>query len=127
MTIKTFERGSTQAHQDLVKAFMKAVCAEFSDITVLPYTVGMFRDFDSAERIIHAGVKGVPDILILGCGFYLWFDAKTGKAKFTPEQSAFKKRMSEINKGTEHVYKLTSIEQGLNIIKEARKFYERKS
>lgn len=120
-----FESGSTAKHQDLVKAFPVAACKEFSDIVVIPYTVGMFRDFELAERIVRAGIKGVPDLLVLGCGFYIFFDAKTGKAKFTKEQAAFKERIKVINKGTDHVYKLTNIEQGLNIIKEARKFYAR--
>lgn len=123
--MKTFERGSTQAHQNLVKSFPVAACKEFEDIVVIPYTVGMFRDFELAERIIHAGLKGVPDLLVLGCGYYLFFDGKTGKARFTKEQTAFKERLKIINKGTDHVYKLTSIEQGLNIIREARKFYAR--
>lgn len=125
--MKTFERGSTEDHQNLVKAFPKAACLEFSDIVVIPYTVGMFRDFDSAERIIHAGIKGVPDLLVLGCGFYLFFDAKTGKARFTKEQAAFKARIDSINKGTDHVYKLTSVEQGLNIIRKCKAFYEKNS
>jgi len=81
-----FAHGSTKEHQDLIKAFFKAVSFTFPDIIVLPYTVGMFRDFDSAERIIHAGYKGVPDTLILGFRWYLFFDAKTGKAKFSPAQ-----------------------------------------
>ncbi len=125
--MKTFERGSTQEHQNLVKRFPVEACKAFPDIVVIPYTVGMFRDFDSAERIIHAGLKGVPDLLVLGCGFYLFFDGKTGKAKFTKEQTAFKTRINEINKGTDHVYKLTNIEQGLEIIKKCKEFYERKS
>jgi len=87
--MKSFDHGSTKEHQDLGKAFCKAVSAEFPDLVMLPYTCGMFRDFDSAERIIHAGQKGVPDWLVLGCGWYLWFDAKTGFAKFTKEQMAF--------------------------------------
>jgi hypothetical protein len=123
--MNTFERGSTQKHQNLVKAFPVAACHAFDDIVVIPYTVGMFRDFELAERIIHAGLKGVPDLLVLGCGFYLFFDAKTGKAKFTKEQAAFKERIKQINKNMDHVYKLTNIEQGLDIIKEARKFYAR--
>ena len=123
--MKTFERGSTQEHQNLVKAFPVAACKMFDDIVVIPYTCGVFRDFDSAERIIHAGIKGVPDLLVLGNGFYLFFDGKTGKARFTKEQSAFKARIDSINKGTEHVYKLTSVDQGINIIKKCKEFYEK--
>lgn len=122
--MKTFERGSTQAHQDLAKAFDKAVAKEFPKLVIIPYTVGMFRDFDTADRIIRAGYPGIPDRIVFGKGWYLFFDAKTGKAKFSPEQKAFKNRIDELNEGTEHVYKLISVEQGLNVIKVAKGFYE---
>lgn len=121
--MKSFDQGSTQAHQELGKAFFKAVSLHHADMLMIPYTVGMFRDFDSAERIIHAGQKGVPDWIVFGKGFYLFFDVKTGKARFTTEQNNFKLRISQINGGTDHVYKLTSVEQGLNIIKNAKEFY----
>ena len=123
--MKTFDRGSTQAHQDLGKKFFKEASLAFDNIFIIPYTVGMFRDFDTASRIIHAGQKGVPDWIVFGCGWYLFFDCKTGKAKFSTEQLAVKKRISEINKGTDHVYKLTNVEQAINIINEAIKFYEK--
>lgn len=122
-----FEQGSTQEHQNLVKEFTKAVCKEFPDVMILPYTVGMFRDFDSAERIIQAGEKGVLDTVILGNGWYLWFDGKTGHAVFKKEQKAFVARLKEINNGTDHGYKLTSVEQGLNVIRKCKEFYEQRS
>jgi len=78
----------------------------------------MFRAFDNPDRIIRAGVKGVPDLMVLGRNFYLFFDAKTGNARFTKEQNNFKERLREIA-GAELVYKLTSVEQGLAIIKNA--------
>lgn len=124
--MQTFERGSTAKHQDLTNRFMVAVSKEFDDVMILPYTVGMFRDFDTAERIIHAGQKGVTDLVVLGCGWYLWFDTKTGKARFSTEQTAFAERLKEINKGTSHVYKLTSVEQGIDVIRTAKEFYARK-
>ena len=120
-----FDVGSTRAHQDLNKQFIKAVSAQFPAIIVIPYTVGVFRDFDTAARIIHAGIKGIPDIIVIGKGFYLFFDCKTGKAKFTKEQLAFKKRVAELNDGQELVYKLGNVDQGLNVIKNAIEFYER--
>lgn len=112
--------GSTFEHQNLLKAFNKAVSREFPNTLILPYTVGMFRDFDTASRIIHAGIKGVPDLIILGSGWYLILDAKTGHAKFSKEQLAFKKRILEIN-GKDLVHKLTSVEQGLLLIRQHEK------
>ena len=108
-------KGSTLLHQNLVKEFHKAVSARYENVIVLPYTVGMFRDFDTAERIIHAGMKGVPDLLVIGKNFYLFFDAKTGKADFSKEQKAFKARVLQIT-GEDLVHKLTSVQVGLNII-----------
>lgn len=118
-----YEKGSTAAHQNLLKTFTVAACREFDDIVIIPYTVGMFRDFELAERIIRAGVKGVPDTLVLMGGDYIFFDAKTGKARFTKEQLAFKERMKQVNRGKDRVYKLTSVEQGLNVIREVRRLH----
>lgn len=108
-------KGSTLLHQNLVKDFYKAVSARYADVMVIPYTVGMFRDFDTATRIIHAGMKGVPDLIVFGKDFYLFFDIKTGNANFSIDQKNFKNRMLQISK-YDVVHKLTSIEQGLNII-----------
>ena len=112
-----FDQGSTKEHQDLIKDFIKEVSRIFPDVMIVPYTVGMFRDFDSAERIIHACQKGFPYTLILGCGWYLLFDGKTGNARFSKEQAAIAERIKTINKGTDHVYKLKSLEDGIKIIK----------
>jgi hypothetical protein len=121
-----FDHGSTQEHQNLVKQFIKAVAKEFPDLMVLPYTVGMFRDYDSAERIIHAGEKGALDTVVFGNGWYLWFDGKTGHATFKKEQKDFVARIKTINGGTDHAYKLTSVEQGLNVIRKCKAFYEQR-
>jgi len=110
------EIGSTEKHQKLLKEFRLAVGHEFDDVVYVPYTNGMFRDFDSADRIIHAGMKGVPDCLILGSGWYLWFDGKTGSAGFTPEQTNWKERMKTLNHGNEIMHKLKSVQRGLDLI-----------
>jgi hypothetical protein len=109
--------GSVFEHQNLIKAFCKAVSVEFPDVFILPYTVGMFRDFETASRIIRAGIKGVPDLVILGDGWYLFLDAKTGNARFSKEQLAFKARIESINKNRSIVFKLTSVTQGISILK----------
>lgn len=120
-----FSHGSTKQHQDLVKQFQIDFAENFPDLMILPYTNGMFRDFEKAERIIHAGQKGVTDLLVLGRNWYLWFDGKTGLAKFSKEQMAFKNRLKEIN-GIDVVYKLPSISEGLRIVKNAKEFYEKR-
>jgi hypothetical protein len=109
-----------EAHQNLVKEFSNALSEKFPDIIVIPYTVGMFRAFDNPDRIIRAGIKGVPDLIIFGKGFYLFLDAKTGNATFNKNQRFFKERMQEVA-GCDIVFKLKSVDQGLKIIKG---FYE---
>lgn len=113
-------KGSTEAHQDLGKAFFKALSAQYPDLVMIPYTVGMFRDFDSAERIVRAGQKGVPDWIVFGNGWYRLLDAKTGKARFSTEQKEFAYRLNVLN-SADMVFKLTSVEQGLEIIRNAIK------
>ncbi len=109
--------GSTAEHQALLKRFSKDVTSNFEKVITLPYTVGMFRDFETSERIIRAGVKGVPDTLVLlPNSKYLWFDAKTGKARFSKEQRAFKERLQYCT-DTERVFKLSSVDEALEIIK----------
>jgi len=115
-------KGSTLAHQNLLKEFSKAFSYRYPELTLLPYTVGVFRDFDSAERIIHAGIKGVPDLIVFGNKFYIFLDAKTGGANFTKEQKAFRDRMKEVNKGKDVVFKLKSVEDGLALV---GTFYEK--
>ena len=115
----SFKKGSTAQHQNLVKSFMVACSKEFPNMMILTYTNGMFRAFDNPDRIIRAGMKGVLDLLVLGNGFYLWFDAKTGNARFTKEQRAFRERLEQIN-GKIVAFKLSSVESGIN---EIRGFY----
>lgn len=117
MTMNNPNHGSTAKHQALLKNFDLAVGQSFDDVIIIPYTVGMFRDFDSAERIIRAGYPGIPDRLVLGSGWYLFFDGKTGHATFTKEQRAFRDRLMTINKGEEVVHKLKSVDYGLEIIR----------
>ena len=117
--------GSTALHQKLVKDFQLEIGIRYEDVVFIPYTVGMFRDFDTANRIIHAGIKGVPDCIVLGVGWYLFFDAKTGGATYTKEQAAFAKRMYEIN-GHERVFKLRSVNQGIDIINDIRARHAKK-
>ena len=124
--MKNFDVGSTQAHQDLGKELYKAVSRTYPDLVMIPYTVGMFRDFHTADRIIHAGIAGVPDWLIFGCGFYVFFDVKTGNATFSKEQRAFSIRIKELNKGTDYMYKVKSVDQGLNILKNIVGFHAKK-
>ena len=109
--------GSTALHQDLIKAFTKAVTKEFPLVTIIPYTVGLFRDYETAERTIRAGVAGVPDlIVVLSTGGVIFLDAKTGKATFNKNQRMFKNRLL-ISTGTDRVFKLKNVEMGLDIIR----------
>lgn len=112
-------KGSTQLHQNLVKDFMITACSEFPDIMILTYTNGMFRAYDNPERIIRAGLKGVLDLLVMGKGFYIWFDAKTGRAVFTKEQKAFRERLFQINE-KQVAFKLPDVKTGLAVIREFR-------
>ena len=110
-------KGSTLQHQNLVKEFMIEVSRRYENTMILTYTNGMFRAFDNPDRIIRAGVKGAMDLLVMGNGFYLWFDAKTGNAKLTKEQKFFRERLNVINNGREVAHKLPSVEAGLEIVK----------
>ena len=115
----------TVAHQNLVKQFTVKVAVTFPELIVLPYTVGMFRAFDDPNRIVRAGLKGVFDMIVLGCGWYLFFDAKTGKAVLTKEQRAFKNRVTDLNGGQVHAYKLGSVAMGMDIIKGVMAYHEK--
>lgn len=94
----------------------------FPLVTVLPYTVGMFRDFHTAKRVIHAGVPGVPDrIVLLSNGEYIFFDSKTGNARLSKSQNIFKKRLQYCTK-TERVFELRNVSDALKVIED----YERR-
>jgi len=109
------------AHENLLKKFDKAVTLKFPKVIVLPYTVGVFRDFETSTRIIRAGVKGVPDrLVLLSTGGYLFFDAKTGNATFSKEQRAFKARI-EYCTDTVRVFKLKNVDDALRIIEDYEK------
>jgi len=112
----SIQPGSTALHQKLVKDFQMAAYSVHGDIFILPVTNGMFRDFESAERIIHSGIPGVPDLIVFGRGWYFYLDAKTGRAKFNPNQVNFKKRMHEML-GHDVVYKMPDIVTGMALIK----------
>lgn len=111
---------NTKAHQELLKKFFVAVSVNFPDAIILSYTNGMFRAFDNPDRIVKAGTKGVLDCFILLKNDWLFFDSKTGKARFTPEQKAFISRCEQVQ-GRTSAFKLTSVEQGLNVIRERLK------
>lgn len=118
----SIQPGSTALHQKLVKDFQMDAYTLHDDIFILPVTNGMFRDFESAERIIHSGLPGVPDLIVFGRGWYFYLDAKTGKAKFNDNQLRFKKRMFEMV-GYDLVYKLPDISTGLALIKQFKAKY----
>lgn len=122
--MKTFNKGSTRDHQELVKKFRTEVSTVFKgEVKTISVTVGMFRAFDDVERIIHSGETGQTDLIVFGKRWYLFFDGKTGKAKFSKEQQLFKNVYDELN-GIETVYKLESIEQGITVIRNAKEYYE---
>lgn len=109
-------KGSTEAHNKLKKEFTIMVSRTFDDVVVIPYDVGFFRAWSNPDIPVRCGLEGVPDLIVFGRGWYLMFDAKTGKNKFQDNQKAFAGRLREINK--KHVvYKLTTIKRGLEIIK----------
>lgn len=106
----------TKEHQALLKKFIVAVSKEFPNAIVLTYTNGMFRAWDDPERIIKAGMKGVLDCFVLLKNDWIFFDSKTGKARFTNEQKAFIARCEQVQERPS-AFKLSSIEQGLEIIR----------
>lgn len=109
--------GSYAEHQRLLNKWEIAVTKLDPRIITLPYTVGTFRDIDTAERIIKVGQKGVLDnLLILPNGKVLFFDAKTGKyLRFSREQKDFCVRLDETC-GYQAAHKLTSVDSGLKIL-----------
>ena len=108
--------GSTEMHNKFKKEFMISVSEKFSDVMVIPYDVGFFRAYSQPDIVVRCGQEGVPDTIVLGCGWYLLLDMKTGKAKFQANQKAIKARIAEINKGRERVFKITSVHQGLCLV-----------
>lgn len=110
-------KGSYQEHQALLKKWQIEVTRFNPEIITLENPVGMFRDFETAERIIRIGQKGTLDNqLILPGGKILFFDVKTGKySNFTKEQKFFKERVDKTC-GYEAAFKLRDIDKGLEIL-----------
>lgn len=108
--------GSSRAHSNLLSAFDKAVTKERPRVLIIPYTVGIFRDYETAERIVKVGMPGVPDrILLLSNGSYLLLDAKTGGATFSKSQRNFDGAVFH-SCGHGRMFALRSVEQGLELI-----------
>lgn len=113
-----------QAHQNLVKNVMIAISNEHPDVLLIPYTVGMFRAWDNPDRVVHAGRAGVPDLIAFGKGWFLFMDAKTGKADFNDNQKNFIRRVAEIMGNHSHVKKIRSVSDALALIAEKKRFHE---
>jgi len=109
-------RGSTEQHNKFKKEFMICCSYQFPDITVIPYDVGFVRAYNQPEICYRVGQEGVPDTIVFGKDFYLFFDMKTGKNRLQENQIDFKNRIKDINKGIDRVFKLTSVIQGLEVI-----------
>jgi hypothetical protein len=109
--------GSTELHNKFKKEFMISVAKEFFDVVVIPYDVSFVRAYSEPERCFQVGQAGVPDIIVLGNGFYFLLDTKTGKNNLRPNQKVFKTRIAGVNKGVERVYKINSVSEGLEIIR----------
>jgi len=112
-------KGSTELHNKLKKEFMIMVSRTFDDAFAITYDVGFFRAWSNPEIPVRCGVVGVPDIIVFVQTEYVLFDAKTGKAVFSTEQKSFAKTIKEIA-GEHRVYKLTTINRGLEIIETIR-------
>ena len=108
-------RGSTELHNKLKKEFMIMVNRTFPNVRIIPYDVGFFRAWSNPDIPVRCGQEGVPDLIVFGKGWYLFFDAKTGKNKFQENQIAWARQMQEIN-GEHKVFKLSTIARGLEII-----------
>jgi len=109
-------RGSTEMHNKFKKEFMIYCSRKFPDVMVIPYDVGFYRAYSQPDIIVRCGQDGVPDTIVLGCGWYLLLDMKTGKNKFQENQKAIKARIAEINKGRERVFKIKSSLEGICLI-----------
>ena len=108
--------GSTENHNEFKRQFTVCVPKEFINSMVLPYDVAFVRTYSQPEICFHVGQKGVLDTIVEIPNASLFFDMKTGKAKLSPLQKNFVKMMKEI-KGVDVAFKITSVRQGLNIIR----------
>ena len=109
--------GSTEMHNEFKRQFTVTVPKHFKDAFVLPYDVGFVRAFTQPEICYQMGQQGCLDTLVIVPKATLWFDMKTGKAVLQPNQKAFIRTLKEIH-GSDRGFKLSSIKQGLDIIKE---------
>lgn len=108
-------RGSTELHNKLKKEFTVMVSRMFPNVIIIPYDVGQFRAFSNPDAIVRCGQYGVPDLIVLGKNYYLFFDAKTGRNSFQKNQKAFAARVEAVNED-KRVFKLSTIKNGLEII-----------
>lgn len=111
-------KGSTELHNKFKKEFMIYVSKEFHGVAILPYDVAFVRAYSQPEVCYQMGQVGVPDTIIFGEGWYRFADMKTGQAKLSHGQVAFRSRMAVIN-GKTVVYKINSVKQGLDLIRVA--------
>ncbi len=109
-------KGSTPLHNKFKKEFMIKCAQAFYNIVVIPYDVGFVRSYSQPEICYRVGQEGVPDTIVLGKGWYLLLDMKTGKATLQKNQKAFQQRILEVNEGFHRVYKINSVAQGLQLI-----------
>ena len=110
-------KGSTELHNKFKKELMISIAKAFFDTVVIPYDVAFVRAYSQPEKCFRVGQEGVPDIIVLGNGFYYLLDTKTGKNKLQKNQKDFKVRIAGINKGVERVFKINSVREGLDLIR----------
>lgn len=111
-------KGSTQMHNKFKQEFILTVPKFYPDVVVIPYDVSKVRAMSQPDIIYQVGQVGVPDTIVFGNSWYLLLDMKTGKATLQPNQKRFKKRIADVNKGIERVFKVKSVRQCLNLIRE---------
>jgi len=109
--------GSTELHNEFKSKFMVSVGEYFPLVTIIPYDVAFVRAMSQPEVMFQVGRKGVPDTIAFGCGWYEFFDMKTGSARLTKKQRDFQTQIRANNNGRDRVHKLTTIREGLEIIK----------
>ena len=111
-------RGSTELHNKFKREFMICASRAFPNVSIIPYDVGFYRAWSDPDVPVRCGQEGVPDTIIFGCGWYLLVDQKTGKATLQDNQKMYKRRIAEINNGVEKVFKINSVFEGLQLIRE---------
>jgi len=109
-------KGSTELHNKFKKEFIITVPQHYPNVMVLPYDVAFVRAYSQPEICFQVGQPGVPDTIVLGCGWYLLLDMKTGRATLQQNQRNFQARIFEINLGFGRVFKINSVRAGLRLI-----------